>query len=104
LSNGKFEPGFESKGLFRRRNGWFCAAWRQTSGTGVFPAEFLNTRPFLPYHVTEIPLRARRAASRWQRQRHNPQQHAAKQPPRQMTLRQEQPLVARTFNQTASDG
>jgi hypothetical protein len=29
----------------------------------------------------------------WHRQRHNPLQHAAKQPPRQMTLRQEQPVL-----------
>jgi hypothetical protein len=47
------------------------------------------------------PLRSAGRLSGWHRQRHNPAQHAAKQPPSQMTLRQEEPIVAGVFNQTA---
>src|ERR1700730_8846129 len=40
--------------------------------------------------------------SRWRRHRRDPAQHAAKQPPRHVALRQQQPVVAGVFNQTAS--
>jgi len=39
--------------------------------------------------------------SRGHRQRHDFPQHAAKRPPRQMTLRRQQPIVAGVVNQTA---
>jgi len=46
-----------------------------------------------PDLVTQNLLRSAGRLSRWRRQRHNPLQHAAKQSPRQMTLRQQQPVV-----------
>jgi hypothetical protein len=47
-------------------------------------------------------LRTAGRLSRWHRQRHNPLQHAAKQPPRQMALRQQKPVVTRVLDQSSA--
>ena len=47
-------------------------------------------------------LRAALGLSRRQRQRRNLPQHADKQPPRQMALRQEQPVVACMLDQSSA--
>jgi hypothetical protein len=46
-------------------------------------------------------LRSAGRLSGWHRQRHNPLENAAKQPLRQVALRQQHPIVAGVFNQTA---
>src|SRR5713226_759840 len=52
--------------------------------------------------VIEICSTLALASSRRRRERRDPRQHATKQPPRQMTLCQQEPVVAGVFDQTSA--
>jgi len=82
--------------------GWVGLASRghATRINAVGPIDCADTSPS-PYFLIKNLLRCAGRLSGWHRQRLNPLQHAAKQPPRQVALRQQQPIVAGVFNQTA---
>ena len=69
-----------------------------TARNAVFPIDSADTSPSPPLHRNL--LRPAGRLSGRHRQRHNSLQHAAKQPARQVALRQQQPVVAGGFDQT----
>src|ERR1019366_1130276 len=104
FANAKFEPGFECKGLSTAPQRTSSASrWRKRPETDAFPTEFSDSYP-LPYLSRHRNLlRSALYLSGWRRQRRGPPpQHASKEPARQMTLRQQQPVVARVLDQTSA--
>src|ERR1035437_5850012 len=79
-----------------------ASRWHKTPETDAFPTEFSDTYPFASLSRHRNLLRSAGCLSRWRRQRRDAPQHAAKKPPRQMTLRQQQPVVARVLDQTSA--
>lgn len=76
-----------------RRDGRFSVSRPRNPRNAVCLIDSADTSPS-PHLVIKNLLRSAGRLSGWHRQRHNPLQHIAKQPPRQVALRQQQPIVA----------
>ena len=85
----RVEAGFESRGL-------------PTAEDAVFPIDSGDTSPWVPGAVIEICSALRLALSRRRRQQRDLSQHAGKQLARQVTLRHQQPVVARVFDESSA--
>src|ERR1019366_4732415 len=77
-----------------------ASRWHKTPETDAFPTEFSDTYPFAALSRHRNLLRSAGRLSRWRRQRRDPPQHACEEPARQMTLRQQQPVVPGMLYQT----
>jgi hypothetical protein len=73
-----------------------------TPRTATVPPDSSHTSPPPASVVTGIRSDLRVRLPRWRLQRGNPPHHASKQTPRQMTLRQQQPVVPGVLDQTAT--
>jgi hypothetical protein len=62
------------------------------------PEQRISFRPDLKGSPIAIPSASRRLSC-WQGQQFNPSQHGPEEPPRQMALGQQQPLIAGVFHQ-----
>ncbi len=80
----------------------FTSGGSATAGDIILSLDSADTFPFASLSRHRNLLRSASRLSRWRRRRCDPPQHAAKQPPGQMPLGQQQPVVAGVLDQSGA--